>query len=186
MEPEQIANVVRPVLRERHLAPIAGQHLHGTTPFFGRLGLREKRKQMSVRLSLVLLWLALSAVQGAAGSPSKIAITHVTVIDVRTGTNKKDMTVLIVGDRISAIRAAKEKEKLPTKEIEVIEKTASVLLLEGNRLQDIRNTQRIVAVISEGRYLNRDGLERLRRENCRTVQQARLTDGTRGKGLQTR
>jgi hypothetical protein len=65
-------------------------------------------------------------------------------------------------------------------------KTVSVLLLEGNPLQDIRNTQRIVAVISEGRYLNRDVLERLRRENCRTVQQARLTDGTKGKGLQTR
>jgi imidazolonepropionase-like amidohydrolase len=46
-------------------------------------------------------------------------------------------------------------------------KTASVVLLEANPLQDISNTQRIVAVISEGRYLNRDVLERLRRENCR-------------------
>ena len=77
---------------------------------------------MNLCVNLVVLWLALSAVQRAAGSPSKIAITHVSVIDVRAGTIEKDMTVLIVGDRISAIRAAKEKEKLPTKEIEVIEK----------------------------------------------------------------
>ena len=42
-----------------------------------------------------------------------------------------------------------------------------MVLLEANPLQDIRNTERIVAVISEGRYLNREVLERLRRENCR-------------------
>ena len=46
-------------------------------------------------------------------------------------------------------------------------KTATMVLLEANPLQDIRNTERIVAVISEGRYLNREVLERLRRENCR-------------------
>ena len=83
---------------------------------------------MSLRLNLVVLWLELSAVQGATGSPSKIAITHVTVIDVRAGTVKKDMTVLIVGDRISAVRAAKEKERLPTKEIEVIDGQGKYLI----------------------------------------------------------
>ena len=46
-------------------------------------------------------------------------------------------------------------------------KTASMVLLEANPLQDVRNTERIVAVIFEGRYLNREVLERLRRENCR-------------------
>jgi hypothetical protein len=76
---------------------------------------------MILRLNLVVLWLALSAVQGATGSPSKIAITHVTVIDVRAGTIEKDMTVLIVGDRISAVRAAEGEERLPTKEITVID-----------------------------------------------------------------
>ena len=69
---------------------------------------------MSLRVNLVVLWFALSAVQGAAGSPSKIALTHVTVIHVLAGTIKKDMTVLIVGDRISAVRAVKGKERLPT------------------------------------------------------------------------
>ena len=83
---------------------------------------------MSLRLNLVVLWLELSAVQGATGPPSKIAITHVTVIDVRAGTVKKDMTVLIVGDRISAVRAAKEKERLPTKEIEVIDGQGKYLI----------------------------------------------------------
>ena len=83
---------------------------------------------MSLGVNLVVLWFALSAVQGAAGSPSKIAITHVTVIDVRAGTIRKDMTVLIVGDRISAVRAAKEKERLPTKEIEVIDGRGKYLI----------------------------------------------------------
>jgi len=46
-------------------------------------------------------------------------------------------------------------------------KTASVVLLEANPLQDIHNTERIVAVISEGRYLNQEALQRLHRENCR-------------------
>jgi imidazolonepropionase-like amidohydrolase len=46
-------------------------------------------------------------------------------------------------------------------------KTASMVLLEANPLQDIRKTERIVAVISEGRYVNREVLERLPRENCR-------------------
>ncbi len=83
---------------------------------------------MSLRVNLVVLWFALSAVQGAAGSPSKIAITHVTVIDVRAGTIAQDMTVLIVGDRISAVRAATEKERLLTKEIEVIDGRGKYLI----------------------------------------------------------
>src|SRR5882724_5755982 len=83
---------------------------------------------MSLRLNLAVSWFALSAVQGAAGSPSKIAITHVTVIDVRAGTIEKDMTVLIVGDRISAVRPAERKERLPTKEITVIEGRGKYLI----------------------------------------------------------
>jgi imidazolonepropionase-like amidohydrolase len=83
---------------------------------------------MSLRLNLVVLWLALSAVQEATGSPSKIAITHVTVIDVRAGTIEKDMTVLIVGDRISAVQTAEGKERLPTKEITVIDGRGKYLI----------------------------------------------------------
>jgi imidazolonepropionase-like amidohydrolase len=46
-------------------------------------------------------------------------------------------------------------------------KTVSMVLLEANPLQDIRNAERIVAVISEGRYLDRPTLDRMLRENCR-------------------
>jgi imidazolonepropionase-like amidohydrolase len=83
---------------------------------------------MSLRVNLVVLWFAVSAVQGVAGSPSRIAITHVTVIDVRAGTLEKDTTVFIVGDRISAVRAAEGKETLPTKEITVIDGRGKYLI----------------------------------------------------------
>jgi imidazolonepropionase-like amidohydrolase len=83
---------------------------------------------MSLRLNLVVFWFVLSAVQGATGSPCKIAITHVTVVDVRAGTIEKDMTVLIVGDRISAVRAAKETKRLPTEEITVIDGRGKYLI----------------------------------------------------------
>jgi imidazolonepropionase-like amidohydrolase len=83
---------------------------------------------MSLRLNVILFWFALSAVQGAVGSQSKIAITHVSVIDVRAGTIKKDMTVLIVGGRISAVRTAKRNERPPTKDMEVIDGRGKYLI----------------------------------------------------------
>jgi len=46
-------------------------------------------------------------------------------------------------------------------------KTANLVLLEANPLQEIRNTKRIAAVILEGRYLDRLALDRMLRENCR-------------------
>lgn len=46
-------------------------------------------------------------------------------------------------------------------------KIANLALLEANPLQEIRNTKRIVAVISEGRYLDRQLLDSMLRENCR-------------------
>jgi imidazolonepropionase-like amidohydrolase len=83
---------------------------------------------MSLRLNLLAFWFALSAVPAGAGPISKIAITHVTVIDVRTGTIKKDVTVLIAGDRITAVRAAAGKERLSTKEITVVDGRGKYLL----------------------------------------------------------
>ena len=108
--------------------PIAERNLVGLALFFGRLALGATRKQMSLRLNVILFWFALSAVQGAVGSQSKIAITHVSVIDVRAGTIKKDMTVLIVGGRISAVRTAKRNERPPTKEMEVIDGRGKYLI----------------------------------------------------------
>jgi len=46
-------------------------------------------------------------------------------------------------------------------------KTANLVLLEPNPLQEIHNTKRIAAVILEGRYLDRLALDRMLRENCR-------------------
>ena len=46
-------------------------------------------------------------------------------------------------------------------------KTADLVLLEANPLRDITNTKRIAAVISEGRYFDRQMLNRMVRENCR-------------------
>jgi imidazolonepropionase-like amidohydrolase len=46
-------------------------------------------------------------------------------------------------------------------------KTANLVLLEANPLQEIHNTKRIAAVILEGRYLDRLALDRMLRENCR-------------------
>jgi len=46
-------------------------------------------------------------------------------------------------------------------------KTANLVLLEANPLQEIHNTQRIAAVILEGRYLDRLALDSMLRENCR-------------------
>ena len=83
---------------------------------------------MNLSLNLVVLWLALGATQEATGSLSKIAITHVSVIDVRAGATERGMTVLIVGDRISAVRAAERKERLPTKEITVIDERGKYLI----------------------------------------------------------
>jgi len=46
-------------------------------------------------------------------------------------------------------------------------KIANLVLMDANPLQDIRNTKRITAVISEGRYLDRQMLDRMVRESCR-------------------
>jgi imidazolonepropionase-like amidohydrolase len=46
-------------------------------------------------------------------------------------------------------------------------KTASLIVLDANPLTEICNTQGIAAVISEGRYLGRQQLDRMLRDNCR-------------------
>jgi hypothetical protein len=71
-------------------------------------------------LNLLLFSFALAAPGMAETSRSKIAITHITIVDVSTGTIKPDMTVLIEGSRITAVRPSKNKESLP-KEIQVVD-----------------------------------------------------------------
>ena len=72
-------------------------------------------------LNILLLCFALNALGTATASPSQIAITHITIIDVRAGTIKPDITILIEGDRITAVRPSKSKEDLPANEIQVID-----------------------------------------------------------------
>ncbi len=56
-----------------------------------------------MRVLHALLLSLLAAAQLASQTPSRIAVTHVTLIDVRDGSTSADMTVLVLGDRISAI-----------------------------------------------------------------------------------
>ncbi len=63
-------------------------------------------------LNLPLLCFALSAFGTATTSASQIAITHLTIIDVRDGSRQQDMSVLISGDRIGVIGSSK-KVQLP-------------------------------------------------------------------------
>jgi imidazolonepropionase-like amidohydrolase len=79
-------------------------------------------------LNLLFLCVVLSAFRTAAAPASTIGITHITIIDVSAGTIKLDMTVLIQGDRITAVRPSKNKESLPAKEIQVIDGRGKFLL----------------------------------------------------------
>ena len=79
-------------------------------------------------LNLLLLCFALSPLRTAATSPSEIEIIHITVIDVKAGTIKPNTTVLIQGDRITAVRPSKNKEGLPAKEIRVIDGRGKFLI----------------------------------------------------------
>ena len=79
-------------------------------------------------VNLFCLCFALTALRAVAASPSKIAIIHVSVIDVRAGTIKPDMTVLIQGDRITEVRPTKNNESLSAKDIQVIDGRGKFLL----------------------------------------------------------
>ena len=79
-------------------------------------------------LNLLCLWFALSTLRTAAPSRSKIAITHITVIDVEAATVRPEMTVLLEGNRITAIQPAENKESLPTKDIRMIDGRGMFLL----------------------------------------------------------
>jgi imidazolonepropionase-like amidohydrolase len=97
-------------------------------PAWYACGRCQTRGLMRRWLNLLLLCFALSALRRAATSPSEIAITHITVIDVKAGTIKPNMTVLIQGDRITAVRPSENKESLPAKEIQVIDGRGKFLL----------------------------------------------------------
>lgn len=53
------------------------------------------------------------ALSGQAPAPAPVAITHVTVIDIETGTARPDMTVLVRGGRIAQVERAGVGSPLP-------------------------------------------------------------------------
>lgn len=57
---------------------------------------------------ILLLVIALFVTSREAGAQASVAITHVTVIDVITGTAKPDITVVVTGNLISAIAPSKQ------------------------------------------------------------------------------
>ena len=63
---------------------------------------------MNAKNCILLLAIALFATWREAGAQTSVAITHVTVIDVVTGTARPDMTVVVTGNLISAIAPSKQ------------------------------------------------------------------------------
>jgi imidazolonepropionase-like amidohydrolase len=61
-----------------------------------------------LRVLYALLLSLLATSQLASQTPSQIAVTHITVIDVRDGSINADMTVLVLGNRIKAIGPSKD------------------------------------------------------------------------------
>lgn len=78
--------------------------------------------------NLLLLCFALSVAGRVTTSPSQIAITDITIIDVSEGTIKPDMTVLVEGGRITAVRPSKNKESLQAEKRQVIDGRGKFLL----------------------------------------------------------
>ncbi len=64
-----------------------------------------------MRLAITFFVMLLSFVEAQAASP--IVITHVTVIDVRTGERQRDMVVLVTANRITAVEPAKGRHSAP-------------------------------------------------------------------------
>jgi imidazolonepropionase-like amidohydrolase len=63
---------------------------------------------LRLRANSWIVLLVFSVLEATAATPTQIAITDVTIIDVRDGSAKREMTVLISGNRISAVGSSKE------------------------------------------------------------------------------
>jgi imidazolonepropionase-like amidohydrolase len=61
-----------------------------------------------MRAVAAILFCLLGALRAWPDTSSQLAITHITVLDVRDGSTKSDMTVLILGNRISVVGSSKD------------------------------------------------------------------------------
>jgi imidazolonepropionase-like amidohydrolase len=63
---------------------------------------------LRLRAIAVILFCQLGALRAWSDTLSEVAIAHVTVLDVRDGSTEADMTVLILGGRISVVGSSKD------------------------------------------------------------------------------
>jgi imidazolonepropionase-like amidohydrolase len=90
------------------------------------------------------------------------------------GASLHDELALLIDAGFSPLEALQAATLNPTRFLRLSEslgtieagKKANLVILGANPLQEIRNTKRIVAVVLEGRYLDRQALDHMLRENC--------------------
>jgi vacuolar-type H+-ATPase subunit F/Vma7 len=68
----------------------------------------EETAPLRLRFNSWIVLLLFSVLQASAATPTQIAITDVTIIDVHDGSAKREMTVLISGNGITAVGPSKE------------------------------------------------------------------------------
>lgn len=88
----------------------------------------EIHTPMKRGFDIALLCLALSSARADSAASPRIAVIHITIIDLPSATLKPDMTILTAGDRISVVRPSRDKEDLPPKEIKVIDGRGQFLI----------------------------------------------------------
>jgi adenine deaminase len=73
----------------------------------GRLPNSNGSTHLRLRAIAVIALNLLAVLRAWSDTSSQVAITHVTVLDVRDGSARSDMTVLILGNRISVVASSK-------------------------------------------------------------------------------
>jgi imidazolonepropionase-like amidohydrolase len=81
---------------------------------------------LRLRAIVATLFCLLTAPPAWSDPSTSIAITHVTILDVRDGSTKADMTVLISGNRISAVGPSKD-TPLP-RQVQIVEGQGKFLI----------------------------------------------------------
>lgn len=73
-----------------------------------RLQVKLDGATMRLRVPSAIMFSLLATFFAASNTKSQVALTHVTVIDVRNGSTKADMRVLIFGNRITAVGSSQD------------------------------------------------------------------------------
>jgi len=81
---------------------------------------------LGLRAVTAILFCILGVLRAWPVTSSQIAITHVTVVDVRDGSTRADMTVLILGNRISVVGT--RKDTLLPKQVPIVDGQGKFLI----------------------------------------------------------